>query len=214
MKKMVSFLTALTLMAGFTACGDKDSGEKKEKSDGIEGSWGMESDDTAVTMVFDDGKISAAVVVPDLLEFDGDKVLFGGEELSEDDYEFDGKKFSCSMQGQSILEMEKTGGGEDNYDGEYNITGGVFSSILSSALGAEETDADMSLVVAGDTTTFVLNDIADYEAKDGKLTISGVISFISDAADGEDEATVEYKINGDTLTLTNEDGEETELTRK
>lgn len=236
MKKFLSLLLAMTMTAcAFTSCGDKDddkdSGKgasasdeakasKKEKNAAI-GKW---QPDDVKEIVFDIQSNDKAVIsmvqdMSSIIYFDENKsFIFSGMEFSEDDYDFDGETFVLHSMSDNDLTMTKTDGSDDLF-GEYKwISGDAYDAVARGYDNkAAENNSDESFSDSGtDIFMTCAEGSTSLEARinvqDFKLTKDTI------SIDGEffgDEALLDapYTVDGDTMTITNADGEDVKLTR-
>ncbi len=211
MKKLTALLMGcMMIVCAAVSCGksdDSDSeGSKKgsgasqsddeKQADPIVGTWAGENPEEDGFVTFDEnGGISMKGDLSMLIQFDGDKVMFGGEDVTQF-AEFDGENFTLNAEGQELLTLKKTEkGSADNYDGTYEITGGMFVDMMASQFGAE--GSGMSFKVDGKTTYMIIEGMGTYTANgDNKYTVTAM---------GE---TNEAVIDGDKLTMFDENGEE------
>lgn len=215
MKKTLSFISAIALIAcAFVSCEDKESSgssakDKESKSEkSIVGTW-VPSGDTLEEMkedlgggmkvekaelVITDTEISmnASVNASDLFCVTDDGFNLSGESF---DREYDGKVISITAEGQTLAEFNRVDDPDEN-----NIYGKYTNDELSGGTPDEEMYFDF---VSSGVSYMIITHKEEYtyDEKTSKLT--------STNASGEtDEA--EYKVDGDTLTIVDEDGEVTE----
>ena len=174
------------------------------KGGDIVGSWSFEEDGLAMTITFNkDMTVGEAVDFSSFLKFDGSKVLFGnGDSGDAAEISFDGKNLKASKDGEDYLSLERVSGETDknNMDGTYKITGGLLESFVS------EGGDKVSIKIESGKTYLVTEDFGKYEVNGSKIKLI-------ESMNGGDEEELSFSVDGDTLTIVDEDGEATILKR-
>lgn len=203
MKKVISALAACSIFTVIcTGCGDSSDIDKK-----LVGSWN--SEEIGGNLNFsEDGKVSMSVNYDSLGIHFNDDMKFVMED-TEIDVDYDGKKAVVDAakafgldEEMLFIEMERTGDeNKDSLDGEYKLTGGmIYDELMDEFENAPGNLYDRR-------TAKLLNiklDICDYKADGKKITLTGEGLALLDMGD-EETAECEYKIDGDTLSMTEED---------
>lgn len=202
MKKAISVLAVCSIFTAIcTGCGESSDVDKK-----LVGSWN--SEEIGGNLNFsEDGKVSMSVNYDSLGMHFNDDMKFVMED-TEIDVDYDGKKATVDAakafnldEEMIFVEMERTGDeNKDSLDGEYKLTGGM---IYDELMDQFDNVPATYMIVDGETLDIKL-DICDYKADGKKLTLSGEGLALLDMGD-EKEAECEYKIDGDTLSMTEED---------
>ena len=139
--------------------------------------------------------------------FDKDRnIICNGKTFTADDYSFENGVFLLSKNGKSIIEMEKTEAPGELL-GEYRLTGGEYMDMFSK----EESGLDLvegSIIITaseGKTLFYALQVLGGFELKEDTIVV---------LIDGDGMKETPYRIEGDTMILTQREGEEVVLTRK
>ena len=212
MKKTISSIAVCSLaLCVLASCGkaksDSDSSKKSKKTADITGKWSIDGlDNESIQnggIIFADGKGSVYADSSKILHFDEEGFNVSGTVLSKDYYKEDGKKFTLDVMGQEMLVMTKLDD-KEGYDGKYSLDGGLLYDGIIQGLSKEGEEempesVDITLEFDGDHSEVIFNNLFNYETKDDKITISGYSGMMDLSGDG---GTAEYKIEGDTLTLT------------
>ncbi len=189
----------------------------------ITGYWEIpdESDET-IAMGFDEnGNGSVFVDATSMMYFTSDQKLC--MEGMEFDAEFDGKTITVTADpsdfGESdenidmdltIFTLERTGKPDvSGLDGEYSLTGGMMGEIIISSFAEEfsaGTDIPVYMIIDGENCGIKLDNLFTYSTDGNMLTISG-LDTISDELDGIDSGEVPYSVNGDELTIFDDNGD-------
>lgn len=212
MKKLTSlFLGCMMITCAFTSCRDKDesSSEKAaEKKDSIVGTWEGDIDGTAGKYIFNDnGKLTMSMEWSDYLNMDGSSCYVGGTDVTEY-LEFDGSEFTLAEDGTELISMKKTEKTDaDDFDGEYDVQGGYLAEAIESQFGDDE--FNISITFEGKVTYFNIKDIADYSIDGDKITLSNIPESMAD--DGSTTEELSFKLDGDSLTLTDPENEDDKL---
>lgn len=223
MKKLVSFLAVCTVaVTALASCGSSSSEkdekkEKKEKTPAIVGKWEMaEMAETGVDaggVIFkEDGKGSMYVEISSMLYIqENGSVNLSGMEIEAENYTFDGETFSLSYSGMDLLEMKKAEkSDESDLNGTYSLEGGLLTDSLKEQFASNEgEDVSIEIELDGQKTELLINDIMTYTYTDDKLTLDGYGKF---TGQGEESSEYDYTLDGDSLTLKN-DEETLNLTR-
>lgn len=203
---------------------DSDFGNSDEAIGGdITGYWEIpdESDET-IAMGFDEnGNGSVFVDATSMMYFTSDQKLC--MEGMEFDAEFDGKTITVTADpsdfGESdenidmdltILTLERTGKPDvSGLDGEYSLTGGMMGEVIISSFAEEFSagaDIPVYMIIDGENFGIKLDNLFTYSTDGNMLTISG-LDTISDELDGMDSGEVPYSVNGDELTIFDDNGD-------
>lgn len=217
MKKTLSFISALALITcAFVSCGDKEdkgSSEKKEKKaeKGIVGTWvpsgdtleemekefsgGMSMESAELVITETEMSMNASINASDLFCVTDDGFNLSGQSF---DMEYDGKVITIVADGQEVSEFERVDEpDEDNVYGKYKND--EMSDIMPGGeMIFDFAESGVSYMVIS------MKEEYTYDEKNSKLTTTD--------ANGETEE-VEYKVDGDTLTITDEDGTVETFTR-
>lgn len=203
---------------------DSDFGNSDEAIGGdITGYWEIpdESDET-IAMGFDEnGNGSVFVDATSMMYFTSDQKLC--MEGMEFDAEFDGKTITVTADpsdfGESdenidmdltILTLERTGKPDvSGLDGEYSLTGGMMGEVIISSFAEEFSagaDIPVYMIIDGENFGIKLDNLFTYSTDGNMLTISG-LDTISDELDGMDSGEVPYSVNGNELTIFDDNGD-------
>lgn len=217
MKKTLSFISVLVLVTGaFVSCGDKEdkgSSEKKEKKaeKGIVGTWvpsgdtleemekefsgGMSMESAELVITETEMSMNASINASDLFCVTDDGFNLSGQSF---DMEYDGKVITIVADGQEVSEFERVDEpDEDNVYGKYK----------NDEMSDITPGGEMIFDFAESGVSYMVISMKEeytYDEKNSKLTTTD--------ANGETEE-VEYKVDGDTLTITDEDGTVETFTR-
>ncbi|NLT08367.1 MAG: hypothetical protein GXY08_02560 [Ruminococcus sp.] len=210
MKKLTAlFIGCIMITGAFASCG-KDSGDSssKKNSDPVAGKWLMTDDEDGLdmTMDFNDGKLKVEMDLSNTLHFEGKNFVVSGNDMGADNTKFEDGKLSVDMNGSNLLTMTRTEGEGDSLDGTYNELGGQFFE-------ADNSGTEMSARIEGSKFFISYDKFCDYEI-DGDETIilkNPPASLLGDGEEGDAKMT--FQVEGDNLTLTDEKGDETKLTK-
>ena len=95
----------------------------------------------------------------------------------------------------------------DDFDGEYDVQGGYLAEAIESQFGDDE--FNISITFEGKVTYFNIKDIADYSIDGDKITLSNIPESMAD--DGSTTEELSFKLDGDSLTLTDPENEDDKL---
>ncbi len=143
--------------------------------------------------------------------FDKDlNFVSNGRKASKDEYTFKDGVFSFSYNGKCVLEMKKVDGNDELF-GEYLLTGGDYLDLYIESNEEDGrtvflTDSINIIVAENDTTLYATTPIENFELKED------TIIHREDKTGKIVES--HYRVEGDTLTITSSQGEESTLTRK
>ena len=226
MKKIISSAAVCSIaMCMLASCGSKDSGDKKEKTSkavDLTGKWAMENKGNETVenggiILTDDGKGSIYADSSKIMNFTDDGFAVGmGDNmtvLSKDYFKEEGKTLTVDVMGNELLVITKLDDTE-GYDGLYSLDGGtLYDGIIQGMSKGDEEDVpenvDITLDFDGTHSEVVFNDLFNYSVKGDKLTLTGYSGLMGlDAKEG----TADFKLEGDTLTITSSTNTET-LTR-
>lgn len=210
MKKAISFISVLVLITGaFVSCGDKESGssskEKDKKSkNGIVGTWvpsedtlkemnkgifgGMTIEKAELAITEKDITMNASVNASEVLCVTDDDFTLYGQSF---DKEYDGEVITVIADGIKVAEFNRVDDPDkDNVYGKYTNEE-ISATVSGGEIVFDFIESGVSYMVMSDKQTYT------YDEKSGKFTTTN--------ADGEeDESTA--KVDGDTLTVTDSDG--------
>lgn len=219
MKKIISSIAVCSLaICALASCGSNKS-EKTSKSADITGKWSIDSlQNESVEhggIIFKDGKGSAYTDSSKMFHFNDEGLEIGSDDdtaskiISKEFFKEEGKTLTIDLSGVDLLVMNKLDE-KEGYNGTYSLDGGLLYEQLSQQMSNGEEDTpnavDITLIFDGDKSEMIFNDLFDYETKDGKLTLSGNSDIMGLSTDGN---AVDYKIDGDKLTITTKDQSET-----
>lgn len=217
MKKALSFISALALITcAFVSCGDTEddgSSKKKEKKadKGIVGTWvlsgdtleemqddmgnGMKLEKADITITEKDITLNAYVNSSELLCVTDDGFNLSGQTF---DKEYDGEVITIIADGQEVAEFNRVDDpDEDNIYGKYKND--EMSAIASGGeMVFDFTESGVSYMIMSQKQDYT------YDEKAGKITTTD--------SEGEEEES-EIKLDGDTLTVTDQDGKVETYTR-
>ena len=134
--------------------------------------------------------------------------------VGKEEIEFDGTALKVSHhydeaeEGQQdilLLDMKRTGAeNKDSYDGEYELLGGSYRDMLAYNLAISTDKIKVLAGIDGEKLRFTVKDYCYFETNDGTLELfSENMNYVKNV---DDSVKYTYKIDGDTLTLTYEDG--------
>ena len=104
-----------------------------------------------------------------------------------------------------LLDMKRRGEADSSsYDGEYDLLNGSYRDMLAYNLAISTEKISVTAAVDGEKLKFTVNDYCSFETNDGTLELfSENMNYVKHT---DDSVKYTYKIDGDTLTLTYEDG--------
>ena len=104
-----------------------------------------------------------------------------------------------------LLDMKRRGEADSSsYDGEYDLLDGSYRDMLAYNLAISTEKISVTAAVDGEKLKFTVNDYCSFETNDGTLELfSENMNYVKHT---DDSVKYTYKIDGDTLTLTYEDG--------
>ncbi|MBQ8122852.1 MAG: hypothetical protein IJ170_06025 [Ruminococcus sp.] len=218
-------LSAALLLCGCssgTAASSEESSSKAERVSSspidpkIIGEWTNGSNG----FIFgEDRKVSLPMDVSSMFYFKDGGLIMADDGKTCNKPEFDGQTLKVTYEDEnydepvSVLEMERhEKGSPSQFDGEYDLTGGVYFNVFLSNFSISEENADIDAIVEGETVRLVINDYCSYETLGGKSLemFSPDMDYVDDTATA---VKYTYKVDGDTLTLTYEDQEPQTYTR-
>ncbi|MCR5729731.1 MAG: hypothetical protein K6G20_05170 [Ruminococcus sp.] len=179
----------------------------EEKAKQFIGTWEtIVSGEIIERFVFKEGGMFTLLVEwSQFLTVNGDNIYIGGTDVTSFT-EFDGKKLNIGNNGSDVMLLTKKSGSADSYDGEYSIDGGV----LKDTIEQKYPNQDLTIVIDGERTYIAMNDITTYSIEDNTIKMKNT----PDKLFGDyDEIVSEFKFEGDKLTLTDQDGTVTNLTK-
>lgn len=208
---------------------DSDFGNSDEAIGGdITGYWEMpdEGDETIAMEFGKNGNGSVFVDATSIMYFTSDQKLC--MEGMEFDAEFDGKTITVTANPSdfgepedtdmdlTILTLERTGNSDaSGLDGEYSLTGGMMGEVIISSFAEEFSagaDIPVYMVIDGENFGIKLDNLFTYSTSGNILAISG-LDAISDELDGMESGEVPYSVNGDELTIFDDNGDIIIMTR-
>lgn len=223
-KTTTTTASAATTSAAVNNDGDDNNGDIGENGDNqvpdtetppsveasIEGVWEGDIDgDTGRYIFSENGKFSMSMVWSEYLRMEGSTCYIGDEDVTAY-LKYNGSDFILEENGTEVINMKKTIPTDSaDFNGEYYIQSGYLADILESSFG--NANFDISIVFDGSETFFSINDIADYEVNGNNIIITNMPESMSD--NGETTANMNFELNGDSLTITDTDGEVLEFTR-
>ena len=148
--------------------------------------------------------ITVTTETDDLLFDENSSFFYGGKKVPKTDYSFEDGIFLLTYKGKIVLSMEKTSDYDDLY-GEYKLTSGVYPDRFKN-----------------DDGEYILKDLT-LRAQPNQSYITGIrilegFELAEDCflyiKDGERIEGNTYTVDGDTMTVTNSEGEKTVMTRK
>lgn len=209
MKKTLSFISAIALITcAFVSCGDKEEGsskkEEKKIDKGIVGTWipsedtlgemqkdmggGMKLEKAEITITAKDITLNLYVDSSELLCVTDDSFELSGQSF---DKEYDGEVITIIADGQKVAEFDRVDDpDEDNIYGKYSN-----EEMSGIAAGGEVifefAESGVSYMIMSEKQE------CTYDEETGKLIIIN--------SEGEEDESV-VKIDSDTLTVTDSDG--------
>lgn len=224
MKRIISALLIITgLTASFTGCAKSaDNSSTKESristaliDTEIIGKWWngtngyIFGDDRKVSLVMDFSAMN--------INFTSDgEFNKAGEIIGKDDIQYDGKNLMVNYKTidennmadvNIIISMERNDAeNPDSFDGSYTIYGGLLMEYLAENVGISLTDIkkddDIEFLaeVDGESLILTVENYCDYETVGNSIEMfSKYMDYIDESADS---VKYDYKIDGDTLTMT------------
>lgn len=175
--------------------------ESENSVSDVVGMWYMEEDGIVeILNVKENGSIDAVIDVTEMTHFtaDGgifiDNVVYGSKCI---DYE--GKNLVITINDKEAFNMTKDSGDADGYDGEYTLKSGIMYDNVS-----DDGNYDVGIIVNGEMMFASYRNVVSYTINNGIVSLDGLKNLDYDF----DTAELEYKVSGDTLTLSeaNDDG--------
>lgn len=189
----------------------------------ITGYWKMPDEgEETIAMGFDgNGNGSVFVDATSIMYFTSDRKLY--MEGMEFDAEFDGKTITVTADasdfGESdenidmdltILTLARTGKPDaSGLDGEYSLTGGMMGEVIISSFAEEFSagaDIPVYMVIDGENFGIKLDNLFTYSTEENMLSISG-FDAISDELGGIGSEEIPYSVNGEELTIFDDNGD-------
>lgn len=175
------------------------------------GKWEYELDGCPQTIIVKGRKEAYICTSTDITEdfcFDESKQFYwSGKKVPKKDYSFEDGVFILASKDRTILSMKKLFDFDDIF-GEYQMTGGEYMKMFTEDEQIStviEGDDCIKVTVSPDKTLFFLTMRQDgFELTKERFTIT---------RDGELIEGSVYQIDGDTMTLTSDDGDSQVLTR-
>ncbi len=199
----------------------KKPGGKSSEQGGIVGYWDMpsaatEGMESLGIVLREDGTGAVYEIVTELMYMTDKGINIGGFDFGSEFVDYDGTNFVIDIEGTHLLTMKRIDGGDPaSYYGEYQITDGEFLSQIAAGMSSNAAVDKSDLTVVADFekdyTELLFEDMFTYTADDSKITMDGNLMFIAGTDSGQ--ATVDYTLSGDDLTITAANGVKTELHR-
>lgn len=203
---------------------DSDFGGSDEAIGGdVTGYWELPDTSEEKTAMGFDGNGSGSILVDatSIMHFTSDRKFY--MEDMEFEAEFDGKTITVSADASdfgtdaddvdmdlTILTLERTDGSDaSGLDGEYSLTGGMMGEALAGSFSEEfntEADIPIYMIIEGENFCVKLDNMFTYSTDGNMLTISG-LDAISDELDGIESGEVPYSVNGNKLTIFDDNGD-------
>ncbi len=203
---------------------DSDFGGSDEAIGGdVTGYWELPDTSEEKTAMGFDGNGSGSILVDatSIMHFTSDRKFY--MEDMEFEAEFDGKTITVSADASdfgtdaddvdmdlTILTLERTDGSDaSGLDGEYSLTGGMMGEALAGSFSEEfntEADIPVYMIIEGENFGVKLDKMFTYSTDGNMLTISG-LDAISDELDGIESGEVPYSVNGNKLTIFDDNGD-------
>lgn len=172
----------------------ESTSETENSVSDVTGMWFTEEDGMA--MIFNvkaDGNIDFVADVTEMTHFTADGGILIGDELLEPEcIDYDGKNLVISVNDMEAFNMTKDSGDSDSFDGEYTLKSGVMYDSIS-----DDGEYDIGIIVNGEMMFSSYRNVISYETDNGVVSFTGLENL--DYA--FDDAELEYKVSGDTLTL-------------
>ena len=221
MKRYISVFVCCILIAGtFSACSAKSSSSSSVSAEtadnSVYGRWNMGVNRNVI--ISSDGKVAveAAKSAVSVLEFNSDGTgSVSGLDFGKDAFDFDGETYCLHADTSNDLTMKKKEkGSADDFYGKYTLESGTLYDSLKKGYEnrAAQNDSDEKYDDSIIST--------EMDVSDGRTDI--VIKYVMGelSADdtiklelGSETVTGKYAVNGDTLTITPENGSQIELSR-
>ncbi len=211
MKKLITSIIACSLAVfSLASCGKSSDTKKKEKTADITGKWALsESPDenvSSVGLIFSDkGKGSIYEETTPIFSFTEDSMVLYGYAVDKEYISEENDVVTVTLNNSDVIVMKRTKSGGSGFDGTYDLTGGSLYDSLANSFPSENEKADITVELKGDKSFVVLNDMFTYKTNGNDLVISGCSPLIMPSAEeNSDEITAEFKVDGDTLTITDD----------
>jgi hypothetical protein len=151
----------------------------------------------------------------DTIHFTNDgKLIANEQEISGDMLTMENNTITAKAESEGldepaiILSLERTDGKNisDGLDGTYSMTDGAYKEVIASNFGLKPEQANIEVNVQGEKFDVTVIDYCLYETNDGKLELfSENMDYVDENANS---VFYEYSIEGDTLTMTYETGDQ------
>ena len=168
----------------------------------------MDVEGTAMDLEFNSGNLCLEMDLSNEAHFNGKSFVVEGSDLGDEYTTFEDEKLTVSMNGMDLIIMTRTDGEGDSLDGTYSD----LSGLLLDSLKEETEDLDTKARIDGDKLFVVYDSFCTYTIDDDKVTLKNPPAAIL-ASSEKDEAVMTFKVDGDTLTLTSDDGTVDTLTK-
>lgn len=225
MKRISAVIATFAVMAGsLVSCssggqsGSSDVSKRISQAPLDQALIGTWKGDVAGYRFQDDRKVSLLMDFTSSLHFNNDgSYTVAGEKYSKDLVSYDGSLLKATfiyepeegeeveadlLEPVNVIELKRKDHkvDMDTYDGEYDVIGGEYISMIAKNLSAEPEDFILEAEIDGENLSFTVVDYCDYEVKDGLLEMfSENMHYVDENATS---IQYRYEISGDTLTLT------------
>lgn len=218
MKKIISFLIAVSFVTGLCSCSEKSDSKVGENSSRIStapldpeliGTWMNDlngykfGENRKVSLVVDysesahftpDGAFQTmnALIPKENVDYDGNRIYVTNTAYSEE--------YSEDLTSVLIDMVRLDENNTETFDGHYHILGGVATDVLANQLGFAPGKLYFEADIEGEKLTIYMVDCFDYEIVDGKIDIfSDLLNYIDESATA---LSYDYTIDNDTLNMT------------
>ncbi|MBP3761017.1 MAG: hypothetical protein J6I55_06055 [Ruminococcus sp.] len=233
MKKIISAAAAiLTAVCCITSCSDTSNSSSEPSSssrvrqkrvssskidENIIGTW---KNDFNGYRFQEDRNVSLVMDFSDTVHFTDDgKLIANEQEISGDMLTIENNTITAKIDLESleepatVLTLERIDGKNisDGLDGKYSMTDGTYKKAIASNFGLSPEQTNVEVDVRGEEFDITVVNYCLYETNDGKLELfSENMDYVDENANS---VFYEYSIEGDTLTMTYETGEEEVYTK-
>lgn len=201
-RRIAAVLAAFSIAACVTGCSGEKEGNDEAASSTVDsnlvGEWYYAA--AGANMMFtEDNKVSASMDYTSVMYFDeAQNLVISGTAIPAD---YDGTTLSVTVEGMNMFILERKGEADpDSLDGTYRLTGGDLYTEMAAVYEGTVTEDTMQMVIEGQTMK-ILMEFANYEADGSTLVFTETSANMLNIGDAGD-ATCDYVIDGDTLTLT------------
>ena len=214
MKKLTAlFMGCIMITGAFASCGKDEadsssSSSSKKDNDPLQGKWTMDVEEMPMNLEFNSGSLSLEMDLSEEAHFSGKNFIVEGSDLGAENTSFENDKLTVNMNSTDLLHMTRIEGEGDALDGTYNELGGMLFDELSKETG----DLELKAKIDGEKLIVIYDKLCTYTVSDDTVTLKNPPAALLGES-GKDEAEMKFKIEGDKLTLTSDDGTEDTLTR-